>query len=130
MDLNGRIADSILTAYSWPAPERVGLRQSIALVYAILHAEDIPQHKRHLPLLAKAFREGKLKGSWYATVIDRIVESEQGVQRYGTTYSPSPDDPLHFTIGPLEDDERVDSLRATVNMPPLRLREFWVTPKE
>lgn len=130
MDLNGRIADSILTVYGWPAPERVGMRQSVALVYAILHAEDIPQHKRHLPLLAKAFREGKLKGSWYATVIDRIVESEQGVQRYGTTYSPSPDDPLHFTIGPLEDDERVDSLRATVNMPPLRLREFWVTPKE
>jgi outer membrane protein OmpA-like peptidoglycan-associated protein len=130
MALNGRIADSILTNSGWPPPERVGIRQSVAIIHAILHSEDIPLHKKHLPLLDRAFREGKLEGKWYATVVDRILEAEQGVQRYGTTYYPSPDDPMHFTMGPLEAPEQVDSLRATVNMAPLRLWEFWVVPDE
>lgn len=118
--------DQILERHGWPDPAEVGLRQSIAPVYAILHSEDIALHKKYLPLVKTAFQEGKLNGKWYATIVDRILKAEHGLQRYGTTYFPNPNDSLQFSVGALEYPEQVDSLRAEVNMPPLRLREFEV----
>lgn len=116
----------IFDTEGWPAPAEVGKELVEVPILLLLHSEDISLHKKYLDLTEKAFQDGKIKGKWYATVVDRIVQDEKGVQRYGTTYSASEENPYHYEIGPLEFPSKVDSLRATVGMPPLTLRSFDV----
>ncbi|MFM9951910.1 MAG: OmpA family protein [Saprospiraceae bacterium] len=123
------IMSDLIQKYGWPDPNILGKRLSEAPVYVILHSGNLALQKHWLPAVEQAFRDGKIEANWFAHVFDAVMREEKGVQRYGTAYFANPEDRLEYSIGPLEDEANVDSLRAEIGMPPLTLKEFRVVEK-
>lgn len=123
------IISDLIQQYGWPDLDTLGKRLSLVPVYVIIHSDNLTIQKHWLPSVEKAFRDNKVEAYWFAHVFDAVMKKEKGVQRYGTAYFANPEDRLEYSIGPLEDEANVDSLRAEIGMPPLKLREFRIVEK-
>jgi hypothetical protein len=70
-----------------------------------------------LPLLERAMVEGEVPAADVAMLADRVAVHQGRAQRYGTQFSLHDDTLVPDPIGDLAG---LDSLRATVGLPPMR----------
>lgn len=108
---------SLVEAHGWPSVEGVG-RQ--ALEDAFLIVQHTPYEAWQRAMLANVeagVRTRVLDAQDYALLYDRVQVHQGLPQRYGTQLDAGTDGVLR--LQPLEDPARVDSVRATLGLPPL-----------
>jgi len=109
----------ILQKYGWPGPGLVGKDGAEAAFIIVQHA-DYAFQKKMLPLIRKEYLAGRLLGSNYALLLDRVLVREGKAQIYGTQVKHiehwNGNEPV---LEPIRDEANVDNRRARLNMPPL-----------
>lgn len=130
--INRSVVDSLLRN-GWPE----GLsEQSNATIWLIIDHGDVDYQERYLPLIEQQAARGVISAADYATLSDRVNVRHQRPQRYGTQTGYAQRDGEVFTyVYPIEDVERLDSLRLTVDLDSMhiylhRVSETLGTPVE
>ena len=110
----------LIAKHGWPTEEIAGKDGAEAAWFIAQHAIGEPEFQRDaLMRLQEAGRQSKIP-RWHAAYLeDRIAMLEGRPQRFGTQWM---DDPRDGLIRPwtLADSERVNQLRASVGLDPLR----------
>ena len=103
--------------HGWPSPSRVGKAAGDAAFLIVQHAtHDPPFQRMMLDTITRAHERGEVDGQAYALLYDRVIVQAGGKQRYGTQARLVG---TRLVFDPMEDSLHVDSLRATVGLPPL-----------
>ncbi len=115
----------ILQKYGWPGPGLVGNDGAEAAFLIVQHA-DYAFQKKMLPQIRREYLAGRLPGSNYALLLDRVLVNEGKAQIYGTQVKHieqwNGNEPV---LKPIRDEANVDIRRAKLHMPPLsEYREF------
>lgn len=115
--MNQRIVFPMLDLDGWP--DGLSEEANRGIWYVIQHAsqEDI---KRYLPMIKDAAAKGRIGMADYALTMDRVLMHDKLPQRFGsqTFFIGSADGEQNtLWLWPVEDSERIDSLRATVGLP-------------
>ena len=111
-----RVAE-IIDEYGWLSPDDIGEDANENLFLCIQHAQDSLIQNRYLPILQQAVHEGAAEGWQYAFLADRCLMNRGERQIYGTQRISK--DGIDYLV-PLQDAERVDSLRAGLGLEPLQ----------
>ncbi len=107
----------IIATYGWPGKSMVGFDGVQAACMLILHADmNRDFQKECLSLMEKAAVAGEVPIVFVAYLTDRLLALDGQKQKYGTQGKMEGGEFVPF---PLEDEEHVDSLRASVGLPPL-----------
>lgn len=110
----------ILSSHGWPHEAIVGSDGAYAAWLIVQHAIGEPSFQRQvLPLLQNEASQGRVPGWHAAYLADRIAMYEQRPQRYGTQWLDDPQDG-RTRPWPLEEPERVNGLRESVGLGPMR----------
>jgi len=110
----------ILASHGWPNEATVGSDGAYAAWLIVQHAIGDPSLQRQvLPLLQKEASQGRVPEWQSAYLADRIAMYEQRPQRYGTQWLDDPQDG-RTRPWPLEEPERVNSVRESVGLGPMR----------
>ena len=118
---NQQIVFNILDTEGWP--NNVSDSAHTAIFLVIDHAE-LPAQKKYLPMIEEQATNGFVSKSNLATLQDRILMKEDKRQLYGTqtkSFSELIGDEKKTVVymWPIESPESIDSLRATVGLPPI-----------
>jgi outer membrane protein OmpA-like peptidoglycan-associated protein len=127
--LNGIEAFNFLAKNNYPNPAEIGIRPASAIFYTFQHGkhEDL---KQFLPTLLQACKKDYAPWSQYATMFDRILLKEKGVQRYGTQYTQDEIEKDLYRLAPLENPTSIDSLREEMGLQTLDINySYRVTNK-
>lgn len=108
-------AQRIVDRYGWPEKDDIGEEACEALFLCIQHADGTDIQQKYLPILEQAVREGNAEPWHLAFLTDRVRMNRGEKQVYGTQ-SISGKEPY---IIPLEDPDRVDSLRQSIGLGPI-----------
>ena len=116
---NQQYVSNLLDNYGWP--DSLSEKASNAIWLVIDHANNQFSEK-YFPLVKEKGEQGILQISDVATLEDRILMSNNKKQKYGTQtvgilYIGKAEN--IFYIWPIEDNEKVDDLRASVGLPPI-----------
>lgn len=114
----------IVKQHGWPGPELIGEDGTRAAWLLVQHSTPEFQ-KEMLPLVKAAYEAGKLAGSNYALLQDRVLVHEGKPQIYG---SQGRWENGVLGLQPIEDEANVDARRAQVGLRPLA--EYLRGPKE
>lgn len=115
---NGRRLAEIIERYGFPGRSLVGEDGAQAAWLIVQHAIGLPSLQRAaLPLIGVLAARGEIPPVNAAMLEDRIRCFEGKRQRFGTQFDWDEADELSPL--PIEDIERVDTLRAEVGLPPL-----------
>jgi len=107
----------VIAEHGWLGPEMVGSDGVSAAWLLIQHADHDREFQRAmLPLIEAAFRAGKVRGSNYALLVDRVRIGEGKPQLYGSQITTKNGEPAPH---PIEDEANVDQRRADVGLEPL-----------
>lgn len=118
---NAKALQRIIDARGWPGRSLVGDEGAEAAWLVLQHSIAHPEFQRRcLPLLQAAAGAGEIPASYAAFLEDRICYWEERPQRYGTQFDW--DENGELSPLPLQDPDRVDSLRAGVGLGPLSER--------
>ena len=122
-ETNRKDIEKILDSLGWLGPSEVGIKANTTFFLVIQHA-PLEFQKHYFPVMQKAVKEGKARGSDLAYLEDRIALSEGKKQVYGTQVSFTSEGKLN--LSPLADPENVDKRRKSVGLGPLEdyLRTF------
>lgn len=102
----------IIERHGWPKHSLVGEDGASAAWLLAQHADLEPAfQKRCLALMEPLIALGEVDGADYAYLFDRVAIAEERPQRYGSQFHVDTHEPL-----PLEDEARVDELRASVGL--------------
>lgn len=114
--------------YGYPKISEVGKKSAKAAFYIYDHANtnDMIEYLPHLQELCKA---NEAEWDWYATVYDRVQLNTGKPQRYGTQYNQDPKNPKRYVIDNLENKEKLNEYRKSVNLPPLNEKDMEVRLK-
>jgi hypothetical protein len=110
----------IISAHGWPGEDLVGTDGAEAAWLIAQHAIGHPELQHHALLLLQDAAERGRVPKWHSAYLeDRIAMHEHRPQRFGTQWL---DDPRDGRIRPwaLAEPERIDELRASVGLQPLR----------
>jgi hypothetical protein len=78
---------SLLEDYGWPQPCMLSRPAATGLFYVVQHHTD-PQIRRDgLPVLEAMARQGRVRSSEVAMLVDRVLTDQDMPQRYGTQYA-------------------------------------------
>lgn len=115
---NQRIVFGMLDRQGWP--DSLSEEANEAVWFVIQHASDEDQ-KRYMPLVRSEAEKGRIPWSDYAASLDRMLKHDGLPQRYGTqSHMKLLNGTLEiFCLWPVEDADRLDSLRAAVGLPPI-----------
>lgn len=121
----------IIDKYGWLSSDEIGEDANQAIFLCIQHCTDSVIQQKALPILEQAVRNGAAQGWQFAFLTDRCLMNQGLCQIYGTQTITSGD--RTFTV-PLQDAEKVDSLRKDVGLEPLSeyMKEFdeeWTKEK-
>ena len=101
----------------WPSASKVGSEASNSAFLIVQHATHDPAFQRMmLDTITLGYQKGEVDGQAYALLFDRVMVKAGGKQRYGTQAQIRSGG---IVFDPIEDSMKVDSLRATVGLPPL-----------
>jgi len=101
----------------WPTTAKVGAEASQSAFLILQHAVHDPGFQRMmLDTISKAYERGEVDGQSYALLFDRVTVQSGGKQRYGSQAQLRNG---RIVFDPMEDSSKVDSLRASVGLPPL-----------
>jgi hypothetical protein len=119
----------IIDTYGWPGRTIVGKEGSLTAFLIIQHA-DLEYQKKYFPLLKDAVRRGEAASQYAALLEDRILMREGKKQIYGSQLHQN-DVTKSLELWPIEDEEGVDTRRASVGLEPLAdyLRRFGLEYK-
>lgn len=113
---NIRRLEEIIAQYGWPGRMQFGEKAARA-AFLILQHSDLVYQKKYLPIAREAAAKNELPPSQLALLEDRVRLREGGKQIYGSQVNRNAAgewEPL-----PLENEEKVDALRASVGLQPL-----------
>lgn len=114
---NQEIVFSILDSIGWPKGLSEMANRGIFIV--IDHAK-LENQKKYLPLIKEQSDKGIIEKGDYATLLDRVLMKSNKKQIYGTqTIAKNKDGEVKLYVWPIQDSEKVDSLRNNVGLPPL-----------
>jgi hypothetical protein len=113
---NIRRLEEIIAQHGWPGSKQFGGKAASA-AFLILQHSDLSYQKKYLPLAREAVRKGEMRGSSLALLEDRIRLREGQKQIYGSQVTRNSAD--EWEPLPLEDEEKVDALRASVGLQPI-----------
>ena len=99
-------------------PENLNLQQNQTIFLVIQHA-DVDTQKKYLPIIESAVKNGKTLASNLALLKDRIALREGGKQIYGSQVWYDAKTGKNY-VRPIENPEKVDSLRAEVGLPDMK----------
>lgn len=100
-------------------PEDLSMQGNQTLFLVIQHA-DLKTQQKYLPIIEKAVNENKTLPSNLALLKDRIALREGKKQIYGSqVYIDSKTGEKY--VQPLQNPEKVDSLRSKVGLPPMQI---------
>ena len=117
---NQTYVSNLIDNRGWP--EKLSDCANRAIFYVIQHAPQSFQEK-YFHLVKEKAEQGIIQKSDVATLEDRILMRSQKQQRYGTqTINQKTKDGNDVTyVWPVEDEEKIDELRASVGLPPMAL---------
>lgn len=135
---NQRIVSELLDRGGWP----IGISDEAAeIIWLVIDHADLKMQRRWMPLIEEQVAADKISKSSYATLLDRMLMRENRPQRYGTqTCSLThivEDDSTHMEqriwLWPVEQPERLDSLRKVMGLAPIatylrEVEEFYGVP--
>jgi hypothetical protein len=110
---NIRRLEEIIGEFGWPGSTQFGSWAATA-AFLILQHSDLRFQKKYLPLARAAAKKGEMKSSDLALLEDRIRLRDGMNQIYGSQVTRNAAD--EWEPLPLEDEEKVDSLRASVGL--------------
>jgi len=113
---NIRRLEEILTQHGWPGSKQFGGKAANA-AFLILQHSDLSYQKRYLPLARDAAAKGDMPPSSLALLEDRVRLRERQKQIYGSQVTKNAAD--EWEPLPLDDEAKVDALRARVGLPPI-----------
>ncbi|WP_418822855.1 DUF6624 domain-containing protein [Parabacteroides johnsonii] len=115
---NQQFVFAVLDSQGWPSGLSAVANQAIFLVIDHAKLED---QKKYLPLVKEQSSNGILDKSAYATLYDRVQMHSGKKQIYGTQtiLQNRGQEGDVLLIWPIQDSEKIDSLRQSVNLPPL-----------
>jgi hypothetical protein len=119
-DLDGKNRqrlDEIVKQHGWPKKSVFGEEASGVAFLIVQHAE-LDYQKKYLPLIKDAVAQKEARRSDLAMLEDRILTREDKKQVYGTQMRLN-QTTQRMELYPIEDEENVDSRRATVGLEPL-----------
>ena len=120
---NQRIVSELLRG-GWPT----GISDEAAeTIWLVIDHADLEMQKRWMPLIEEQMAAGTISKSSYATLLDRMLMRENRPQRYGTqtcslTYIVEADSThmeQRIWLWPVEQPERLDSLRKVMGLAPI-----------
>lgn len=101
----------------WPTTAKVGAEASNSAFLILQHATHDPGFQRMmLDTISQGYARGEVDGQSYALLYDRVTVQAGGKQRYGSQAQLRNG---RIVFDPIEDSSKLDSLRATVGLPPL-----------
>ena len=112
-----RWLQSFVIAHGWPRRSTFGDTAAKAAWLIVQHSNDYAFQEQVLPLLQDAAKANDVKAADVAMLADRVDMRRGRPQRYGTQFS------LHngmLVADSIADLIALDSLRATVGLPPMR----------
>jgi hypothetical protein len=108
----------IIEEYGWPTRRMVGVDGATAAWTIAQHSDhDVAFQKQALALMCQAAAAGEADVSELAYLVDRVAVNSGQPQVYGTQVGPCRDG--QPVPQPLQDEARVDELRARVGLEPL-----------
>ena len=114
---NARIKE-IINQYGWPGFSLVGKEGSKAAWLIVQHAVlDTDFMDKCLPLLQNAITQGEAEGWCLAYLQDRVLTMSGKPQKYGTQHDID-ENGIAYPL-PIEDPEKVETLRKEVGLEPL-----------
>jgi len=114
---NRQRLDEIVKEHGWPKMSSFGPEASGVAFLIVQHA-DLDYQKKYLPLIKEAVARNEARPSDLALLEDRILTRENKKQMYGTQLRLNQKSQV-MELYPIEDEENVDTRRASVGMPPL-----------
>ncbi|UUC44895.1 DUF6624 domain-containing protein [Flavobacterium cerinum] len=108
---------AIIDRYGWLGADEIGDAANSTLFLVVQHA-DLPIQEKYLPIMRKAVKNKKAKGSSLALLEDRVALRQGKRQIYGSQIGWNMKTNNHYVL-PLEDPDNVDKRRAQVGLPPL-----------
>ena len=117
---NQKYVSNLLDNHGWP--EKLTDCANKAIFFVIQHA-PLPFQEKYFQLIKEKAEQGIVQKSDVATLEDRILKRSHKRQRYGTqTINKKTKDGTDVTyVWPVEDEEKIDELRASVGLPPMVL---------
>lgn len=107
----------LVSREGWPTRARVGAEAANSAFLILQHAVHDPAFQRMmLDTISQAYQRGEVDGQSYALLYDRVTVQSGGKQRYGSQAQIRSG---RIVFDPIEDSAKVDSLRASVGLPPL-----------
>jgi uncharacterized protein DUF6624 len=100
----------------WPGRTAVGDSAAEAAWLILQHSPFYDWQSEMLPTLQAMAARGELRPADLALFTDRVLVEHGKPQRYGSQFNPTGGRMVPF---PIADPARVDSLRATVGLPPM-----------
>jgi hypothetical protein len=128
-----RRLEEIIKQYGWPGKSLVGADASLAAFLIIQHS-DYEYQKKYFPLIKEAEKKKQIDPGDVALLEDRILMREGKKQIYGTQLMWNKNTGK-YELYPVEDEEHLDLLRASVGLQPIAeyLKSFgidYVPPKK
>jgi hypothetical protein len=106
----------VISRHGWPSAGAVGENGAVNAWMLVQHADhDVAFQERCLELLRAAVAAGEADGRSLAYLEDRVAMHRGRPQRYGTQFRAARDGDGYEPY-PLEDEARVDELRASVGL--------------
>jgi len=106
----------ILGRRSWPSPDEVGERASMAVFLVLQHA-DSGIHATYVPIMRAAVQLGAARPEDLALMEDRLLTEQGKPQLYGSQVRMDSTGKAAFF--PIADEPDVDKRRASVGLEPL-----------
>ncbi len=135
---NGHRLQEIIQEIGWPNKTKVGEAGSEAAWMILQNAISLPQLQREsLPLLKDEIMKGEMEPHQYAHLVDRVCFFERKPQKYGTQIDWDENGDMSPWL--LEDEEKVEQLRASMGLPSLssevervrnEIKEHHISPPE
>lgn len=104
----------IVAKNGWPTIHLVGAEASSAAAIILVHSPDHDFQRGLLPQLDILVSDGKIIGADIAILIDKFLQADGKLQRFGTVFQVSNGEAV---LDPIEDPAHVDELRAKYMLP-------------
>lgn len=111
---NLAIIEEILRKHGWLSSKQIGQKGNAALFLVIQHSNQQTQEK-YLPLIRKAFKEGKASASNIALLEDRVALGKGRLQIYGSQIG-SDEETGEMYVLPLIDPQNVNQRRVSIGL--------------
>ena len=112
----------ILAANGFPTLAMVGKEGVHAAFILVQHATRDPALQEHVLLqLEKLYKRGDVTGQDFAMLTDRVLLGQGKPQIYGTQFISDKNTHGEIMLRPIRDVAHVDSRRASVGLPPLKM---------